>query len=198
MKSRLLVISLGGVMALLVNPASVEAQAVDPQILLVPYAPNAPLLPHPAHGEARITLKGMLRNAGCAQGYRVRWDTNRNGRFDDDTERTVTPSGGSVYDIGRTFTVPRVANDSSTPVNLRVVVPPSLKVRGPASLVLSLDRPKVSQDPIGPLSADSVDIWVLSWKDFLQVILKILMRMLLWAPQHVLAVTLSFVIILRT
>jgi PKD repeat protein len=121
MKSRLLVIALGGVMALLANPASVEAQAVDPQILLVPYAPNAPLLPHPAHGEARITLKGMLRNAGCAQGYRVRWDTNRNGRFDDDTERTVTPNGGSVYDIGRTFTVPRVANDSSTPVNLRVV-----------------------------------------------------------------------------
>ncbi|MCA9545028.1 MAG: hypothetical protein KC613_11580, partial [Myxococcales bacterium] len=104
-----------------VVPGVAAAQVADPQVVLVPYAPNNPQLPHPAHSEARITLKGMLRNANCAQGYEVRWDVNRNGRYDDDAARVVTPSGGVVRDIGRTYTVPAVGNDQSTNIDVRVL-----------------------------------------------------------------------------
>ena len=97
-----------------------RAQNGGPEILVVPYAPGDPRLPYPAHEGARLTLKAMLRNANCAQGYRVVWDVNRNDTFDDDAARDVTPSAGSVYDIGRTFTVPAVDADSSTPINVRV------------------------------------------------------------------------------
>jgi hypothetical protein len=97
-----------------------RAQNGGPEIIVVPYAPGDPRLPYPAHEGARLTLKAMLRNANCAQGYRVAWDVNRNDTFDDDTARDVTPTDGSVYDIGRTFTVPAVDADSSTPINVRV------------------------------------------------------------------------------
>jgi len=98
-----------------------SAQAADPQIVVVPDAPKNPRLPHPVHEGARITLKAMLRNATCNSGYSVRWDVDRDGDYNDDTERVVTRSGTSVYDIGRTFTVPSVGGDTSLPINLRVV-----------------------------------------------------------------------------
>ncbi len=101
-------------------PVVALAQNADPQVLVVPFAPQNTNVPYPAHEGAHVTLKGMLRNANCAQGYDVRWDANRNGVFDDDANRHVTPSGGTVYDIGRTYVVPEVDNDSSTPVDVRV------------------------------------------------------------------------------
>ncbi len=103
----------------LLGVVNAHAQVQDPQILVVPYAPEDLRLPYPAHEGARITLKAVLRNANCAQGYEVQWDTNRNQQFDE-AARVVTPSGGKVYDIGQTHTVGPVANDTSTPINLRV------------------------------------------------------------------------------
>ncbi len=97
------------------------AQNADPQIVVVPDAPKNPRLPHPVYEGARITLKAMLRNANCNSGYSVRWDVDRDGEYNDDTERVVTRVGSSVYDIGRTFTVPTVGGDTSLPINVRVV-----------------------------------------------------------------------------
>ena len=68
-----------------------------------------------------MTLKGILRNANCAQGYSIRWDTNRNDNYDDEQQRIVTPVGGTVYDIGRTFTVPQVRGNTRVNINVRAV-----------------------------------------------------------------------------
>ena len=106
--------------SVLLSPA-VRAQAVDPQILLVPASPEVPSLPFSVHERAQITLKGILRNANCAQGYSVRWDTNRNDNYDDDQERVVTPVAGAVSDIGRVYTVPEVRGNTRININVRVV-----------------------------------------------------------------------------
>jgi hypothetical protein len=98
-----------------------RAQGVDPQILLVPASPEVIALPFSVHERAQITLKGILRNANCAQGYSVRWDTNRNGNYDDDQERVVVPANGTAYDIGRTFTVPDVRGATRMNINVRVI-----------------------------------------------------------------------------
>ncbi len=111
---------LAALLLVLVAPVTAGAQANDPQVIVVPYAPDDPAVPFPAHEGAQITLKGILRNANCAQGYRVRWDANRNGVYDDDVARVVQPTGGTVYDIGRTFQVPSVDGDTSLPINVRV------------------------------------------------------------------------------
>lgn len=97
-----------------------SAQVADPQIVVVPDAPKNTRLPHPVHEGARVTLKAILRNARCDAGYSVRWDVDRDGQYDDDTERVVSRTGTSVYDIGRTFTVPNVQGDTSLPINVRV------------------------------------------------------------------------------
>ncbi len=106
---------------LLLGAAPALAQNADPQIVVVPDAPQNPRLPHPVHEGAHITLKAMLRNANCGSGYSVRWDVDRDGEYNDDTERLVSRTGSSVYDIGRTFVVPNVDGDTSMPINVRVV-----------------------------------------------------------------------------
>ena len=107
-------------LAALLVPAVATAQQ-DPTIIPVPFAQENPALPHPAHEQAPITLKAILRNANCAQGYNVWWDVNRNGNFDDDgLPRLVHHSAGTVYDIGRTFAVPDVARDTNMPIGVRV------------------------------------------------------------------------------
>jgi hypothetical protein len=78
-------------------------------------------LPFSVHERAQITLKGILRNANCAQGYSVRWDTNRNGNYDDDQKRVVVPANGTAYDIGRVFTVPDVRGATRMNINVRVI-----------------------------------------------------------------------------
>ncbi len=99
---------------------SVAAAQGDPTIIPVPYAQNNPNLPHPAHEGARITLKAIARNSACAAGYRVWWDTNFNGNYDDDTFRDVAAQSGTIYDLGRTFEVPVVPRDTLLPVNVRL------------------------------------------------------------------------------
>jgi PKD repeat protein len=108
------------VAACLAVPVLARAQGADPQILLVPASPEVPSLPFSVHERAQMTLKGILRNANCAQGYSVRWDTNRNDNYDDDAERIVTPANGTVYDIGRVFTVPDVRGNTRININVRV------------------------------------------------------------------------------
>ena len=97
-----------------------EAQVQDPQIIVVPFAQQNPALPHPAHEGARVTLKAILRNAACAGGYRIHWDIDADGNFDEETLRLVTPTSGTVLDIGRTFEVPNVDRDSRLPISVRV------------------------------------------------------------------------------
>jgi hypothetical protein len=69
-----------------------------------------------------MTLKAMIRNADCNQGYDVSWDTNLNDNFDDDHTRRVNRNNttNAVWDIGRNFLVPDVNGDSSLNLNVRV------------------------------------------------------------------------------
>lgn len=98
------------------------AQQAGPTVIPVPFSQINPALPHPAYENARITLKAIARSAPCAAGYRVVWDANLNGNYDDDAFRDVTPIAGSntLYDLGVTFTVPPVAQDTRMPVGVRV------------------------------------------------------------------------------
>ena len=81
-----LLIAIGAVM-LSVPPT---AFAQDNEVKIIPYSQRDPALPHPAHSTARMTLKAMIRNANCNQGYDVWWDTNFNDNFDDDHSRRVS------------------------------------------------------------------------------------------------------------
>ncbi len=103
-----------------IGPAA-YAQIQDPSIVMVPFAQSNAAIPHPAHEGARITLKGILRNANCAGGYRVQWDIDGDANYDEETVRVVTPTSGTVYDIGRTFNVPNVARDSRLAMTVRVL-----------------------------------------------------------------------------
>ncbi|MCA9542876.1 MAG: PKD domain-containing protein, partial [Myxococcales bacterium] len=100
-------------------PGAVLAQEQD-QVIVVPYSQKNPDIPHPAHEDAHITLKAIVRNAQCAN-YNVTWDTNRNNVYDDYT-RTVSREGNTltVRDIGRTFLVPAVDRDQSFNINVKV------------------------------------------------------------------------------
>lgn len=95
------------------------AYAAEPEIVFVPYTPKDLTLASPVHENAHITLKGILRNADCAQGYQVYWDTNGNQVFDESPEN-VTPSDGTVYDIGITYKVPSVSSNGELPIDIRV------------------------------------------------------------------------------
>ncbi|MCA9543800.1 MAG: PKD domain-containing protein, partial [Myxococcales bacterium] len=112
-------------MLLISNAASAQANATPNQVLVVPYNAENPRLPHPAHEQAPITLKAMVRNATCGGNYRVRWDTDRDGSFDDEAEYTFTRNATTknIWDIGRTFRVPNVDRDGALNITVRLQVP---------------------------------------------------------------------------
>lgn len=95
----------------------------EDDILLVPYAPNNPDLPHPIHEGARITLKGIMRNAHCGS-YTVIWDTDRDGNFEtdgQDAKKDVSPWNKTVYDLSVYYEVPAVSGgDQRWPINVQV------------------------------------------------------------------------------
>lgn len=113
-----------GALAAMFLPQTAWSQVENEQnrILLVPFSQSNPALPHPAHEQARITLKGIIRNADCNQGYHVWWDTNRDGNYDNDFRRDVSRNGttNSVRDIGITYQVGNVDRDSRQTINVRV------------------------------------------------------------------------------
>ena len=97
------------------------APAAADTVVVVPYAQQNPALPHPAHSNAPITLKAIVRavNAGCAN-YDVAWDTNLNNNYNDDAVVRYARTGTTLWDIGKTFTVPVVARDQRLFVGVRV------------------------------------------------------------------------------
>jgi hypothetical protein len=103
---------------------SARPALADDDIILVPFAPNNLELPHPVHENARITLKGIVRNASCGT-YRVIWDTDRDGVFEtngQDSSRNVSPSSGTIYDISTYYEVPQIPGtaDLRWPINVQV------------------------------------------------------------------------------
>ncbi len=108
---------------ILVAPRIVAAAVIDPtdRVMVAVFSQQNPKLPHPAYEGAHITLKGVVRSATCGT-YRVQWDTNLNGNYDDDASRDVGRDGttGMVRDIGRTFIVPNVPRDQTLNVSVRV------------------------------------------------------------------------------
>ncbi|MFN3198797.1 MAG: PKD domain-containing protein [Bradymonadia bacterium] len=100
-----------------------QAAAAPPTVITVPYAPNNLDLPHPVHERARITLKGIIRDAPCGTGYTISWDVNRNGNYDDDPSFNAFPRGttNTVYDIGKIYEVPEVDRGKNLTLNVRVV-----------------------------------------------------------------------------
>ena len=103
-------------------PHLAAAQEEQDEIKIIPYSQIDPDIPHPAYLTARVTLKGIIRNAQC-DNYRIWWDTNFNDNFNDDASRDVSrnAAGRAVYDIGRNFVIPNNFNvDSKLNVNVRV------------------------------------------------------------------------------
>ena len=97
----------------------------EDDIILVPFAPNNLDLPHPVHERAKITLKGIVRNATC-HSYQVIWDTDRDGRFEtngQDFTRQVSPNNNTLYDISAYYEVPEMSNglDQRWPINVQVI-----------------------------------------------------------------------------
>lgn len=122
MRGKLKALFVLGALAVTAWPSVGSAQEQN-QIVVVPYSQRNPQLPHPAHEQARITLKAVVRNATCANanGYTVWWDANRNGNYDDDHAASYTRDGNlTLWDIGRTFLVPNVDRDTSLNINVRV------------------------------------------------------------------------------
>ena len=108
----------GALLALTGVASAVEA------VVVVPYSQRDPLLPHPAHSNAPITLKAIVRGATCDAGYDVTWDVNRDGLFTvagDGAAAFYTRTGSVLYDIGRTYTVPVVPSDQRVNVGVQVV-----------------------------------------------------------------------------
>ena len=108
------------VIGLFAVPASAQ-DLEDNEVKPIPYSQVDPTLPHPAHEQARITLKAMIRRANCGS-YQVWWDTDRDGNYDEEHRRDVGRNGeaNAVLDIGRNFVVPSVAEDTSYNINVRV------------------------------------------------------------------------------
>ena len=108
----------------LLLPGLASAQVEQDEVIVVVASQKNPTLPHPAHEQARITLKAMVRNATCAQGggYQVWWDVDRDGNYDEETRRDYTRNGSTlnVQEIGRNFLVPAVDRDTQMNVNVRV------------------------------------------------------------------------------
>jgi hypothetical protein len=89
---------------LFASPAFAQNEVVVP----VPYSQKNPDIPHPVHKGAYTTLKAYVRGTSCGN-YTVTWDVNRNGNYDDDWARNVSPDGNStLWEIGRTYVVPSV------------------------------------------------------------------------------------------
>lgn len=112
-----------GALAAMIPPGTAWSQAVEQdQVLLVPFSQRNTTLPHPAHEQAHITLKGIVRNATCPQGYTVTWDTDQDGDYDDEISANVSRDGTteSARDIGRLYKVPNVDRDTRMNINVRV------------------------------------------------------------------------------
>ena len=92
------------------------------RVLVVPYSQKFPDLPHPSYEEDRKTLKAVIQNATCNIGYRVRWDTDRDGDFTDEYSRNVTRNSqcNCVRDAGRLYTVPDVNEDQELFIDVEV------------------------------------------------------------------------------
>ena len=89
------------------------AQGQDERVVVVPYSQKFPELPHPSFEGDRKTLKAVVQNASCGNGYTVRWDTNRNQNFNDDSAFDVGRDGSCncVRDAGRLYEVGDVDRD---------------------------------------------------------------------------------------
>ena len=110
-------------LAIALTGVSLPGIALAEQVMPMPFSQKTPALPHPAHEGARITLKAMVRDAGCGSGYDFTWNTNRNDTYNDDWTGRAGREGhsNSVRHITRTFTVPDVDEDTSYNIDVRVV-----------------------------------------------------------------------------
>jgi cysteine-rich repeat protein len=112
-----------GFALLCASPAAAQNEVVVP----VPYSQKNPDIPHPVHKNARTTLKAYVRDTSCGT-YRISWDVNRNGNYDDDWSRDVSPDGNAtLWEIGRTYIVPStdlqgqpLAQDTTLNISVRV------------------------------------------------------------------------------
>jgi hypothetical protein len=95
-------------------------------VVVVPYAQQNKNLPHPAHSGAPITLKAIVRGLTCNQGYDVTWDVNLDRQYtpivngQGDGTFTYPRTQDTLWDIGRTWTVPIVPFDQPQNVGVQV------------------------------------------------------------------------------
>ena len=80
-------------------------------VVTVPYVVANPSIAHPAHEDAQITLKAIVRGATSGDSVRVQWDTNNDGTWDS-TATYTADSTGTIRDVGRTFLVPQVTGNT--------------------------------------------------------------------------------------
>ncbi len=94
-------------------PPEIYSEETDPNVLIAGYSPTDPGVPYPVYRGAPITLKAMLRNTVSCNNYQVIWDTDEDGEFETNGQDVVlnnlSPSGGSIYDVGVAYKVPNDA-----------------------------------------------------------------------------------------
>lgn len=92
------------------------------EVVAIPFIQENPDIPHPVHEQGNITLKAIARGADSGGDYEIWWDTDFDGNFDNNPSRIVNATNGTdtIYDIGQTFTVPRVDRDSQLDVQVRI------------------------------------------------------------------------------
>lgn len=104
-------------------PPEVYTNETDPNILIAGYSPTDPSVPFPVYRGAPITLKAILRNTVSCANYQVIWDTDEDGEFeengDDIVLNNLSPTNGSVYDVGQPYTIPANAQEGRHLIAIR-------------------------------------------------------------------------------
>jgi hypothetical protein len=110
------------VLGLMFVLSAIAVAQEDNWVLVVPYSQKFPDLPYPAYEGDCKTLKAVIQNVNCNAGYRVSWDTDRDGDFTDEYTRNVGRDGNCncVRDAGRLYTVPDVDEDQELFIDIEV------------------------------------------------------------------------------
>lgn len=116
--------ALAAALLTLLSPAGPALAQGEPALTVqpVPFSTARPDLPHPGHELAPVTLKAILRGATCPSGYQIRWDVDRNGRFNDDQTLLLAPepyAGQTIYNISQGFQLPRVQGEQIVTVQMQ-------------------------------------------------------------------------------
>lgn len=101
-------------------PAEAALPISEAEVLVVPHSARSTHRPHLAHPGAPVTLKAIVRGAGDCALWLVQWDSDLDGRFDEEPVLERRPTLGTLYDIGQPWIAPPVPGGGVVRVGVRV------------------------------------------------------------------------------